>query len=118
MGTGASESLPTGFKDLETFVPKWALAKEMDRINARWTSTIEELRTFYDAMLPRLDAIIDHLNRFSLDEMPAAEKRLLRLSLSMAEIADAVETFGVPEVPYSFDPARYPPTGQPEEEEN
>jgi len=115
MSSGGPELLPAEFKELEVFVPKWALAREIDRSNARWTSTMEELRAFYQAMLPRLDAIIDHLNRFSLDEMPAAEKRLFRLSLSMAEIADAVETFGAPEVPYAFDPGRYKPTAQEDE---
>lgn len=115
MGSGASESLPAEFRELEVFVPKWALAREIDRSTARWTSAMEELRAFYDAMLPRLDAIIDHLNKFSLDEMPAAERRLFHLSLSMAEIADAVEIFGVPEVPYAFNPARYAPTAQEDE---
>jgi hypothetical protein len=76
---------------------------------------MEELGTFYDAIVPRLDAIIDYLNKFSLDALPAPEKRLFHLTLSLAEIADAVETFGAPEVPYSFDPARYPPTEQAEE---
>ena len=111
----APDLLPAGFTDLEVFVSKWALAREMDRINARWTATMPELRCFYDAMLPRLDSIIEHLNRFPLDEMPAAERRLFHLAMSMAEIADAVETFGSPEVPYAFHPTRYPPTGQEDE---
>ena len=115
MRTESSESLPVAFKDLEVFVPKWALAKESDRINARWTSTMDELRAFYSAMVPRLDAIIDYLNGFSIDALPASEKRLFHLTLSLAEIADAVETFGAPEVPYSFDPARYAPTEEAEE---
>jgi hypothetical protein len=110
MSTERPQSLPAGFEDLEVFVAMWALPREIDRIRTRWTGPMDELRRFYDAMLPRLDAIIEHLNKLDLKRLSEPDRRLLHLSLSLAEIADAVEVYGAPEVPYSFDPFRYPPT--------
>lgn len=110
MSIDRAQSLPAGFEDLEVFVAKWALPREIDRIRTRWTSPMEELRRFYDAMRPRLDAIIEHLNKFDLNQLSEPDRRLLHLSLSLAEIADAVEIYGASEVPYAFDPFRYPPS--------
>jgi hypothetical protein len=110
MTTERRAPLPTGFVDLEMFVPKWALARESDRIKERWSSSIEDIRHFYDAMVLRLDAIIDYLNKFALDDLPEPDRQLFYLTLSLAEVADAIEAFGTPEVPYSLDPSRYIPT--------
>lgn len=110
MATGNHGTLPAGFEDLEGFVAQWALPREIDRIRMRWTSPMEEIRRFYDAMVPRLDAIIAHLNRMPLSDLQGPDRVLLDLSLALAEVADAVEVYGRPEVPYSFDPFRYPPS--------
>jgi len=110
MAAEPMQVLPSEFNDLEIFVPKWALAKESERIRERWTSSMDDIRRFYDAMVPRLEAIIAYLNEFALNDLPEAAKQLLYLALSLAEVADAVEAYGTPEVPYSLDPARYVPT--------
>ena len=78
----SSNLLPKEFKDLEAFVSEWALVTESERVKKRYSSTMEEIKLFYDAMLPQLETILEYLNRFSLDELPEAEKRLLYLTYS------------------------------------
>ena len=53
--------------------------------------------------------IIAYLNDFALDAMPEAATRLMYLTLSLAEIAPAVENFGQPREPDTFDPFRFVP---------
>jgi hypothetical protein len=64
------------------------------------------INAFYDAMLPRARAIIHHLDRFALAEMPARETRLMNLLLSLAEVANAVEIFKQPAVIDGYDSRR------------
>jgi len=101
--------LPEQFSDLERFVGPWALATERERNRKRLSSTMEEIRTFYDAMLPRMAATVEYLNQFPLEQMPEEAKRLLYLTLSLAEVANAVELFGQPGVIDGFDPERFIP---------
>ena len=62
----------------------------------------------YDALLPRLDAMLEHLNAYRLDAMPADAQRRFFLTLSFAEIAPFVECYrGEPRVPDSFDESRF-----------
>jgi hypothetical protein len=97
-----NDRLPEQFKDLEAFVGAWALATQTERKRKRVSSTIEELRVFHDAILPRMDKIITHLNQFPLDNLPEDAKRLFDLALSLMEVAPAVEIFGQPDVPEAF----------------
>lgn len=102
----SAHRLPESFGDLEQFAACWALPTENERHSQRLTSTMAELRGFYDAILPRIDAILAYLNDFPLDRLPAEAQALLRLSLSLAEVAPAVELFGQPEVPDGYDSRR------------
>jgi hypothetical protein len=99
---------PTPFADLEP-VAAWALATEGQRARKRRDSTMTEIRAFYDAVLPRMDAIIDYLNQFPLENMPDDAQRLLHLTLSLAEVAPAVELFNQPLVTDGYDPERFIP---------
>ena len=103
----SSRLLPEPFADLEGFANDWALATESERVAKRYASSMAELQSFYDAMLPRVEAMLEHLNRFSLEGLPEPEQRLLYLTFSLAEASLPVEIFGEPQVPYGFDPARY-----------
>ncbi|SRR5579875_237439 len=93
----ASGALPEPFKDLEPFL-HWALPSEPERMAARETSTIEELQVFYDAMLRRMPAIVEYLNRFPLDRMPVEAQRLLNMALALNEVSIAVERYRQPRV--------------------
>ena len=97
--------LPDQFQDLETFM-EWALPTERERNNKRVASTMSAIQAFYDAMQPRARAIIAHLDKFSLNEMPARETRLMNLLLSLAEVANAVEIFKQPTVIDGYDSRR------------
>ncbi len=98
--------LPGAFRDLEPFV-NWALPTEQERMAARESGNIEELQVFYDAMIARLPAIIDHLKQFPADRVPAESQRLLDMTLALIEISIAVELYRRPQVINGFDRARF-----------
>jgi hypothetical protein len=100
------ERLPDAFRDLEAF-REWSLATESERETRRLASTIEELRAFYDAITPRIEAIVAYLSQFALDEMPGEARSLLYLALSWTEIASAVEIYKQPTVINGLDPRRF-----------
>ena len=103
----SSSLLPKKFKDLEVFVDEWALVTESERVKKRYSTSMEEIKSFYDAMVPQLEELLEYLNQFSLDELPEAEQRLLYLTYSLAEISLSVEIFGESGVPHGYEPARY-----------
>ncbi len=100
--------LPEGFEALETWAVDWALATHNERWDQRLRSTREDLRAFYDAILPWLERILDHADRFPLGELPPASARLFDLALMHAEIAPNVELYQCdPHVPHSFEERRF-----------
>ena len=111
MTTDKARLLPQGFEDLEEFVESWALPTETARMRKRWSSGMDEISRFYEAMASRVETALDHLDGFALDAVPEPERCLLLLILSLAEAASAVETYKEPRVRYGFDsPDRYLPT--------
>lgn len=92
-------ALPPGFEALETFVAYWAVAGQNERRHQRCDTTFDEIRRFYDAMLPHADAAMAHLAEFPLRDMPGPEARLMRLVLSLAQASMAVEVQASARVP-------------------
>jgi len=101
----SSSVLPAPFVGLEPFV-HWSLATERERFMARESSSREELQMFYDAMMPRMAAIVEYLNRYPLDRMPDEAMRLLRMALSVVEVSIAIELYRQPKAYNGFDRAR------------
>ena len=101
--------LPDQFRDLEPLAAGWSLATEAERHAKRMNSTIEELRAFYDALMPRIENILAYLSEFPLDNLTPEGRNLLNMAFSLAEIAPAVELYGMPEVPDGFDSRRFIP---------
>ncbi len=99
--------LPKRFADLEPFM-EWSLPTEAQRIAMRLDRSDEELRSFYNAMLPKLDDIARYLNQFPLDRMPDDAERLLDLARSFMEVAQSVE-YGRSKVAAHFDVLRFVP---------
>ena len=97
--------LPEQFSDLESLI-EWSLPTERARNAKRRSSSMEQLKRFYDTMLPRTEAVLEHLDKFPLEQMPEKERRLLYLALSLAEVANAIELFKNPSVIDGFDPDR------------
>ena len=100
--------LPAAFAELEPFV-SWSLATERERTAKRHTSDMAAIRAFYDAMLPRLGEILKYLDDFPQEDIPGDVKRLFFLTLSLAEIAPAVENFGQPSVVDGYDYSKFIP---------
>jgi hypothetical protein len=101
-------SLPQQFSELERFIDQWALPTQSERESRRRNTTPQEREDFYQAVTPRLEAIIAWLDRFPLDAMPEEAQPLLYLILSLAEIAPTVELYrGNATVPYSFEETRF-----------
>lgn len=99
--------LPTLFADLEPFAEKWSLATQNQREACRRASTPNEIRTLYETLLPRMDAILDYLNQFTLENTPPEAQRLMYLTFALAEVAPYVECYGSnPWVPDSFEDTR------------
>lgn len=103
-----SNALPAGFEDLRPFVDAgWSLATEYERMRKRRGSTRAEIKAFYDALMPRAEAIVTHMDRYPYPNAPEDAQRLFYLVLSLCEVAPHVELFrGNPAVPYSFEERR------------
>lgn len=112
----SSGVLPEPFKDLEPFVDTWALATETERNQKRLASAMTEIQAFYNAMMPRMEAVLTYLSQFPLDRIPEEVKtlpeetrRLFYLALAVAEVAPAVELYQQPGVIDGFDARRFVP---------
>jgi hypothetical protein len=98
--------LPSGFSDLERFA-EWPLPSSVERNKKRLGSSMDEITSLYIALLPRIAEILAYLDQFSLQEMPQDARRLMFLTLSLAEVSIAVELFHEPKVTGGCDPARF-----------
>lgn len=94
--TMSSSALPAGFADLECFVETWALPSVAERIAARCNSTMAQVRAFYDAGQPRLEAMLAYLDGKSISALSDEDARLMKLALALAQAAVAVEIHGAP----------------------
>lgn len=90
----ADSLLPPEFADLEPLAQAgWCLDTEIERTRKRRTSTTETLRAFYTQVRPRLEAVLEYLDRYPLDGLSPQQANLLNLTLSMTEVAFAVEKY-------------------------
>lgn len=91
-----SKPLPARFAQFQALADDWALPTENERRLRRMQSAQEDLQRFYDTTKPVLDEWIQYLNGFALDSMPAPERNLLNLALSVVEVSPAIELFDNP----------------------
>jgi hypothetical protein len=101
MAADATRMLPAEFSDLEPFAEKWSLPTEHERYATRLASSMEDMQEFYDACFPRVEAAIEFLDRFPLDELPDDALNLMRVLYSLISISFAVEAWRQPNVPDS-----------------
>ena len=100
-------SLPPPFADLESLAERWSLATQQERENRRRESSLTEIRAVYNTLLLRMDAILEYLNQYTLDNLPEEAKRLMFLTLALAEVAPYVECYNSSlQVPNSFEETR------------
>lgn len=104
------KSLPAGYEELEPYAALWAHPTEDARNARRWRASAEEFASFYTAMMPRLDAILEELSGYSLDGMDPAQRNLFCLAAAFAEAAPHHELYGgSAAVPHSFSAHRFAP---------
>lgn len=101
--------LPDPFAALEPFAAAWSLPTETARHERRRASSMEALQDFYNAMLPRMPEILAYLESRPLNDLSTEDGRLMQLTLSLAEIAPAVELFGSPVIKDAVDSRRFRP---------
>ena len=86
-----SRKLPEAFADLQPFVEEWALTNERERFLKLHAVTIDQLRAFYDAVLPRLEDVLKYLDAFRISELPEDERTLYDLAMTFAETAHPID---------------------------
>lgn len=102
-----SVTLPSDFADLQPFADKWAIPTEYERMKVRRQATGQELKSFYDAIVPRMPALLEVLDTFPLYQIPESHSPLMHLAQSLAEVAPHVELYKLdPNVPFAFDEDR------------
>lgn len=92
--------LPGEFSDLEPYI-EWVLPTEAERYAKRLASTVDEMQAFYDAIVPRAEAAIEHCNQYPLNDMPDEAVNLLRMMYSMVMVSFPVELWRQPHIPDS-----------------
>lgn len=94
-------TLPGEFKDLEPLTEYWAGEDVQTRWDRRARADMADIRSFYDAMLPRADEALAYLQPKPLDSLCDEDARLYRMVLSLAHAAMAVELHGQSRAPFS-----------------
>lgn len=102
-----SESWPARFAALEPYASAWALQDADARLRKRMQSSMAELETFYQAVLPHLEAALLYLDEFEFGTLPTAQRRLHWLTLASAEVALAVEIYRAPTLPMAPEISRF-----------
>lgn len=101
-----SHSLPPEYADLTPFL-EWALPTADQRYNHRRNASRADLKAFYDAMIPRIEAILSLTDEYPLGQLPETLRPLYYLALSLAEVAPHIELYGgATGVPYAFEETR------------
>jgi hypothetical protein len=98
-----SEKLPSAFSDLEDFLD-WAFPSETLRRQKREASSMEQIREFYDTMLPKVPAVFEHFRAAETkagdpDKVDDETKLLFTLMLAFADASLSIEIHKSPIVP-------------------
>lgn len=98
-----AKKLPAAFSDLDDFLD-WALPSETQRRQKREACSMEEIKEFYDAMLAKLPAILEHFRATEAaagdpDKVDPETKLLFTLMLAFADASLSIEIHKSPIVP-------------------
>lgn len=92
---------------LQPYIKQWGQETAAARLQRRVDADLEELHAFYDAVSPYLEEIIQHLNAYSVDEIPEADKPLAYLALALCETDDAIHNWQAANLDYISDPVTW-----------
>ena len=76
-------ALPEPFVDLVPFA-EWSVPIERDRHRKRVTSGLATVRTFYDAILPRMEAIVTYLDARPWEALTPVDRNLFALACAFS----------------------------------
>lgn len=93
--------LPDEFAELEPFATRWALETERERYAARLGSSMEDMQALYDAAMPRMAEALECLDTFDVNDLPDAQRQLMRLYFSVVNVSFPIEAWKQPHVPDS-----------------
>lgn len=93
-----ASGLPAEFADLEPFAD-WIIDTQDARYERRLASSMAEMQAFYDAMFPRLPAVMEYCNQYPIDDLPEPVRNLMLLAYSLIQISFPVEAWRQPHVP-------------------
>jgi len=94
--------IPEAFRVLDPYLAKWAIPRHVDRIKARLAASIEDLTDLQQAVLPHMQTIIETLDGYPLDAIPAELEPYGHLVLTVAAYDLAVNRFQQVDVPYAY----------------
>tara|TARA_Y100000590_G_scaffold455851_1_gene605250 strand:+ start:783 stop:1133 length:351 start_codon:yes stop_codon:yes gene_type:complete len=94
------------FQHLSEYIESWGLPTREARLEKRLASTLDELKEFYETMGPHLNDIIDFLNQWPLNEIPAEHRMLADTALMMCEVDNPVNKWRSPTLDDGVDPTR------------
>ena len=94
------------FQHLADYIESWGLPTREARLEKRLTSTLDELKDFYEAVSPHLGDISGFLNQWPLDEIPAEHRGLADTALMMCEVDNPVNKWRSPTLDDGVDPRR------------
>jgi hypothetical protein len=92
--------LPAEFAELEKY-SDWILETEPERYAKRLGSSMDEIKSFYDAAFPRLQDAMAYIDKFDLKALPEDAKNLEILYFSFINITFPIEVWGQQRVPDS-----------------
>lgn len=104
--------LPAEFASLEPYVG-WSLESERERVERKFASSADEIRSFYDAMMGQINELLDYFDKKWGGELSAPDQRLWLLLLSLVEISTLVELYGLQKPAYACDQRRFVPIQDP-----
>ena len=88
------------FSELKEFMDEWGDADAHQRLSKRTSAEFSDIKRFYDAVVPRLEEIIEFLNRFPVDDIPGEHRPLAWMALAACEMDDPVNVWKAPELAY------------------
>jgi hypothetical protein len=95
-------ALPAEFSQLEHLVPEWAIEDGHKRYVKRVNSSMDEIRSFYDAVFPYAEEAVAYIDKFDYSQpLPEDVANLRNLLYSLITVSLAVELWKQPRVKHS-----------------
>ena len=102
----STNALPAEFQSLSPYLA-WALPTERERTHRRLNASMEEMKAFYEAAMPQVEAIVAFLDKDGVRPVPEANRPLMNLALALVEVSNIVELYKKPDRFDGMHPSRF-----------